>query len=47
LFAADIAIGCLGASLSGTGLGAYIANSCRGVSATGPAQSLSFKYNMP
>jgi hypothetical protein len=47
VYAADIAIGCHGASYSGTGLFAYIASSCRGTTTSGTAQTISFKYNMP
>lgn len=44
---ASTAIGCYGYSVGGTGLSAYIANSCEGVSSSGTNQVISFKYNMP
>jgi len=47
LYAGDIAIGCRGGSGSGTGLSAYIANSCRGTSMSGTQQVITYKYNMP
>jgi hypothetical protein len=47
VYAVEIAIGCRGFSYTGTGLNAYIANSSRGVTVTGTAQNVSFKYNMP
>jgi hypothetical protein len=47
VYAADIAIGCRAYSNTGTALFAYIANSCRGVTSSGTAQNVSFKYNMP
>jgi hypothetical protein len=47
VYAIDIAIGCRGFSSTGTGLFAYIANSCRGTTTSGTAQAISFKYNMP
>jgi parallel beta-helix repeat protein len=45
--ATRIAIGCYGFSNTGTGLSALIANSCRGATTSGTAQSITFKYNMP
>jgi hypothetical protein len=42
-----LAIGCVGYAYSGTGLSAYIANSCRGSTSIGTAQAITFKYNMP
>lgn len=43
----NLAIGCFGSSNSGTGLVAFIANSCQGKSTTGTAQTITYKYNMP
>jgi hypothetical protein len=45
--AGDIAIGCFGYSSSGTGLFAGIANSCGGGTASGTAENVAHKYNMP
>jgi hypothetical protein len=42
-----MALICYGYSNGGTGLNAYIANSCYGYSITGTQQLISFKYNMP
>jgi len=42
LNAHNIAIGCYGSSSSGTGLSAFIANSCDGTSF-----NVTHKYNMP
>ena len=47
LTAATSANNCYGYSPDGTALRAFIANSCRGVTATGTNQEVSFKYNMP
>jgi len=48
LNAGDIAIGCSGYNaFGGTGLSAYIANSCRGTTDSGTAQNTTYKYNMP
>jgi hypothetical protein len=44
LVAFDVAIGCSGYSSSGTGLYAYIANSCRVLHGT---TNITYKYNMP
>ena len=44
LDASDVAIGCRGYSASGTGLWAYIANSCR---VAGGTTNITYKYNMP
>jgi hypothetical protein len=47
LYVTQVATGCYGYSRSGTGLSAYIANSCRGATTSGTAQTITFKYNMP
>lgn len=47
LSATGMAIGCYGQSDTGTGLEAYIANSCRGASGSGAALAVTNKYNMP
>jgi hypothetical protein len=49
LHAAVIAIGCHGYTYDGTGLVAFLANSCRGSrgTATGTAESITYRYNMP
>lgn len=47
LYATQMAIGCYGYASSGTGLSAYIANSCVGATSTGTAKAVTYKYNMP
>jgi hypothetical protein len=47
LYASQIAIGCYGYSSSGTGLRTFLANSCRGETATGTALNTIYRYNMP
>lgn len=47
LYATRMAIGCYGFADSGTGLSAYIANSCVGETISGAAKAVTYKYNMP
>lgn len=44
---ATIAIGCSAYSINGTGLSAYIANSCSAATTFGSAENVTYKYNMP
>lgn len=45
IIASDVAIGCRGQSVTGTGLSAFIANSCHGVSTSGPPLSATHNVN--
>ena len=45
LFVTDIAIGCSGYSFSGTGLSAFLANTCRGTTTSGVALAVTHNVN--